>query len=74
MRSQENSVRMNSGKRTYVDVLKNPSAALNPGMDPTPLIRKDGRVRLSDSAKTNLHAAIAGKPMILHSKPATPVQ
>jgi hypothetical protein len=36
LRSQENSVRMNSGKRTYVDVLKNPSAALNPSVDPTP--------------------------------------
>ena len=64
---------MNTQKRAYADVLKNPSACLNPGMDPQPLIRKDQRVRLSDSAKKNLHAAIKGKPMILHAKPATPV-
>ena len=64
---------MNTGKRTFADVLKNPSAALNPGMDPQPLIRKDQRVRLSEDAKKNLRAAIKGKPMILHAKSSSPI-
>ena len=63
-KTRENSAKMNSGKMTYADVLKNPSAALNPGLDPKPLIRKEQRVRLSENAKTNIRAAIKGKPMI----------
>ena len=64
---------MNSQKRTHADFLKNPSAALNPGMDPQPLIRKEQRVRLSASAKSNLRAAIQGKPMLNPDKPTNPV-
>ena len=55
---------MNAGKRTYADVLKNPSAALNPGMDPQPLIRKAQKGKLSEAAKLNLRAAIKDKPMV----------
>ena len=64
---------MNSQKRTYADVLKNPSAALNPGMDPQALIRKEVRVRLSDGAKKSLRAAIKGKAMEKSDKPTNPV-
>ena len=49
---------MNPIKLTYVDVMKNASAFLNPGIDPTPLIPKAPRVRLSSEAKTKLREAI----------------
>ena len=63
---------MNSQKRTYADVLKNPSATLNPGMDPQPLIRKPQRVRLSDDAKKKLCAnSHSAKPLIHYAKPTT---
>ena len=55
---------MNTGKRTHLDALKNPSAALNPGMAPQALIRKPVRVKLSETANANLRAAIKDKPMI----------
>ena len=64
---------MNSGKRTYADVLKNPTSALNPGMDPQPLLRRDQRVNLSESAKANLRAAIKGKAMVKSDTPTSPV-
>ena len=34
LRNQKELVIMNAGKKTFADILKNPSAALNPGMDP----------------------------------------
>ena len=49
---------MNPSKIAYADVLKNQSGYLNPGMDPTPLIPKALRVRLSDEAKAKLREAI----------------
>ena len=49
---------MNPRKITYADVLKNQSGYLNPGMDPTPLIPKAPRVRVSDDAKAKLRAVI----------------
>ena len=49
---------MNPIKLTYADVVKNSSAFLNPVMDPTPLIPKAPRVRLSSEAKTKLREAI----------------
>ena len=52
------SVAMNSKKVTYADVLKNPSAFLNPGLEPRPLIPKATRVRLSEDAKKKLREAI----------------
>ena len=64
---------MNSQKQTYTDTLKNPSAALNPGMDPQALIRKEVRVRLSDDAKKNLRAAIKGKAVKKSENPTNPV-
>ena len=56
---------MNSEKRTYKEMLMNYSTSLNPGLDPHLLLRKEGRVQLSDRAKKNLRAAIAGKPTIV---------
>ena len=50
--------KMNPMKPTHADVLKKPSAYLNPGMDPTPLIPKATRVRLSSEAKTKLREVI----------------
>ena len=49
---------MDARKLTYADVLKNQSGYLNPGMNPTPLIPKAPRVRLSDDAKAKLRAVI----------------
>ena len=53
---------MESKKVTYADVLKNPSAFLNPGMHPTPLIPKAQRVRLSEEAKKKLRSVIYNQP------------
>ena len=53
--------KMNSMKPTHTDVLKKPSAYLNPGMDPTPLIPKAARVRLSEEAVQNLRVVIRGQ-------------
>ena len=52
---------MNPQKPTHADVLKKPSAYLNPGMDPTPLIPKPARVRLSEEAVQNLRSVIRGQ-------------
>ena len=49
---------MDPRKITYADVLKNQSGYLNPGMDPTPLIPKAPRVRLSAEAKAKLREVI----------------
>ena len=49
---------MNPSNLTYADVVKKASAFLNPGMDPTPLIPKAPRVRLSEEAKLKLRAVI----------------
>ena len=63
---------MNSETRNNADVLKNHSVALNPGLDPHPLIRKPQRVRLSESAKKSLRTNIHDKkPMVLCGKPPT---
>ena len=53
---------MNNSKLTYADVVKNPSAFLNPGMHPTTLIPKAQRVRLSVEAKKKLRSAIHNQP------------
>ena len=53
---------MNPLKLTFADVMKNASAFLNPGMDPTPLIPKAPRVRLSEEGKLKLRAVIYNQP------------
>ena len=53
---------MNPKNITYADVLKKPSAFLNPGMAATALIPKAPRVRLSEEAKKKLRASIHGEP------------
>ena len=45
-------------KLTYADILKNQTGFLNPGMNPTPLVPKAPRVRLSEEAKAQLRTAI----------------
>ena len=73
-KNKEIAARINTQKRSYADVLKNPSVVLNPGMHPQPLICKTQRVRLSEYiAKKNLHAAIQGQPMVKNDEPVTPV-
>ena len=57
-KEEQNAAKMNSGKRTYGEVLKNHSAALNPQLTAVPLIPKPPRVRLSEEAKKNLRAII----------------
>ena len=42
-------------------------------MDPQPLLRKDQRVKLSESAKKNLHAVIKGKAMVKDAEARDPV-
>ena len=55
---------MNPQNITYADVLKNQSGFLNPEMHPTPLIPKAPRIRLSEEAKTKLHAVIKEEPTV----------
>ena len=72
-RKQENFTKMNSGKKTYGEVLKNHSAALNPQLTATAVVPKAVRVRLTEDAKKNLRNAINDKPMVLSAKPTNPV-
>ena len=53
---------MNPRNITYADVLKNQSGYLNAGMNPTPLIPKPSRIRLSEEAKAKIRAAIKDDP------------
>ena len=55
--------KMNPIKVTYTDVVKNASAFLNPGIDPTPLTPKAPRVRLSKQAVQKLRSVIHDKPV-----------
>ena len=53
---------MSTQKLSYADVLKNQSGFLNRGMQPTPLIPKATRVRLSVEEKSKIRAIIHEKP------------
>ena len=67
------STAMNSGKKSYADILKGTYAGLNPKLDAQKLVKKYQRVRLSESAKSNLRAAINGEAMVKSDKATNPV-
>ena len=64
---------MISGKKTYSEMLKNHSAALNPKLTAVPLIPKPPRVRLTEQAKKNLRAIMKDEPTMNNGKPTNPV-
>ena len=64
---------MNSGNKSYADILKGTYAGLNPKLDVQKVVKKSQRVRLSESAKSNLRAAINGEAMVKSDKATNPV-